>query len=95
MVWTCTGIQSRVRGIQELYEVGLGLIQEFRFRGNEVPQYGVLQLVNQPQGNGKSDQNLGYNAAWYGVLGSGLLEPTLQVGFFPRKVKSQLILVVI
>jgi len=71
--------------IQDLYEVGLGLIQEFRFRGNEVPQYGVLQLVNQPQGNGKSDQNLGYNAAWYGVLGSGLLEPTLQVGFFPKK----------
>lgn len=71
--------------IQGLYEVGLGLIQEFRFRGNEVPQYGVLQLVNQPKGNGKSDQNLGYNAAWYGVLGSGLLEPTFQIGFFPRK----------
>jgi hypothetical protein len=73
--------------IQDLYEVGLGLIQEFRFRGNEVPQYGVLQVVNQLQGNGESDENLGYNAAWYGVLGAGLLEPTLQVGFFPKKSK--------
>ena len=71
--------------IQDLYEVGLGLIHEFRFRGNEAPQYGVIQFVNQPKGNGKSDQNLGYNAAWYGVLGPGLLEPTLQVGFFPKK----------
>ena len=71
--------------IQDLYGVGLGLIHEFRFRGNEVPQYGVIQFVNQPEGNGKSDQNLAYNVAWYGVLGSGLLEPTLQVGFFPKK----------
>lgn len=71
--------------IQDLYGVGLGLIHEFRFRGNEVPQYVVIQFVNQPEGNGKSDQNLAYNVAWYGVLGSGLLEPTLQVGFFPKK----------
>ena len=71
--------------IQDLYGVGLGLIHEFRFRGNEVPQYAVIQFVNQPEGNGKSDQNLAYNVAWYGVLGSGLLEPTLQVGFFPKK----------
>ena len=71
--------------IQDLYGVGLGLIHEFRFRGNEVPQYVVIQFVNQPEGNGNSDQNLAYNVAWYGVLGSGLLEPTLQVGFFPKK----------
>lgn len=71
--------------IQDLFEVGLSVVQEFRFRGNEAAQYVVLQLNNQPGGNAEDEQNLAYNAAWYGSLGAGLLEPVFQLGIYPKQ----------
>jgi hypothetical protein len=71
--------------IQRMYEVGVGVVQEFQLPGNERPQFGVLQLLNQPTGNEDGEQNLSVNAAWYGNLANDRLQPVLQFGFFPRK----------